>query len=133
MQGPNYSPLRGTDRFERHSESGQRGTCERSTSWTRLLQYSNKGPVRTLSLPIRPSLQIGSNDSDIKRARVITLINLPSIYVVGQRSISPHRDTRFRRQRRDGGVVGRERLRHNLRDIRWRVHEDLHTSFGHVQ
>lgn len=61
-----------------------------------------------------------------------TPIDLPSAYVVSQWVISSHRDAQTRRPRRNGGVVGRERRWHNIRHIHRRVHEDLHTSFGHV-
>ena len=62
----------------------------------------------------------------------MTLINLPSVYVVSQRAIPSHRDALFGRPRRYGGVVGRERRWHNIRDIHWRILDDLHTSFGRV-
>jgi hypothetical protein len=65
----------------------------------------------------------------VRQCAGIAPINLPSTYVVSQRAKSSHRDAQTGRPRRNGGVVGRERRWHNFRDIHWRVHEDLHTSF----
>lgn len=69
---------------------------------------------------------------ELVRLCMATPINLPSAYVVAQRSVSPHRDTRFGRKGRDAGVVLRERLWHDLRHGRQRVHDNLHPSLGHI-
>jgi hypothetical protein len=54
--------------------------------------------------------------------------NLPSIYVVSQLFVPSHCDSCSRRQRRNGRIVGRKRVRHNLRNNCRRVHEDLRTG-----
>jgi hypothetical protein len=73
---------------------------------------------------------VSENKDACKKKWVVhrTKANLPSTYVVSQLFIPSHSDSRSRRQRRNGRIVGRKRVRHNLRNHRRRVHEDIRTS-----